>query len=238
MYKHLYDKFADWFHNDRGSVYFYSDPHFNDKEQASLRKNYIGDEEQIKRINSKIGKYDTLVILGDVGDIEWVRKIRGYKVLIMGNHDKGATNYKRTKYSYVYREEEYTYEQLLLEMKNNFPHHNISIKLEDFPENNFWIVEIDNGLFDEVYEGALMIAPNIILSHEPIDFPYVVCFSGHNHANNNLNPNIINFCAEHINYTPVALKDIINSGVLNKVPNIHRETIDNAIERKEKRKKG
>lgn len=238
MYKHLYDKFAGWFHNDRGNVYFYSDPHFNDKEMVFLRKNYIGDEEQIKHINSKIGKYDTLVILGDVGDIELVRKIRGYKVLIMGNHDKGATNYKRIKYSYVYREEEYTYEQLLSKMKNNFPNYNISIKLEHFPENNFWNVEIDNGLFDEVYEGALMIAPNIILSHEPIDFPYAVCFSGHNHANNNSNPNIINFCAEHINYTPVALKDIVNSGVLNKVPNIHRETIDHAIERKEKHKKG
>ena len=60
-----------------------------------LRKNYIGDEEQIKRINSKIGKYDTLVVLGDVGDIEWVRKIRGYKVLVMCNHDAGATKYKR-----------------------------------------------------------------------------------------------------------------------------------------------
>ena len=122
-------------------------------------------------------------------------------------------------------------------MKNNFPHHNISIKLEHFLENKFWDVEIDNGLFDEVYEGALMIAPNIILSHEPIDFPYAVCFSGHNHANNNQNPNIINFCAEHINYTPIALKDIINSGVLKNVSDIHRETIDNARERKERRNK-
>ena len=236
MYKHLYDKFAGWFHNDRGNVYFYSDPHFNDKEMVFLRKNYIGDEEQIKRINSKIGKYDTLVILGDVGDIEWVRKIRGYKVLVMGNHDAGATNYKREKYSHVYREEEYTYEQLLLKIKGDFPHYNISIKLEQFLENKFWSVEIDNGLFDEVYEGMLMIAPNIILSHEPIDFPYAVCFSGHNHANNNQNSNIINFCAEHINYTPVALKDIINSGVLKNISDIHRETIDNAIKRKAEKK--
>ena len=96
----------------------------------------------------------------------------------------------------------------------------------------------DNCLFDEVYEGALMIAPNIILSHEPVEFPFAVCFSGHDHSNWNQNHNVINFCAEHINYTPVALKDIVNSGVLNKVPNIHRETIDHAIERKEKRKRG
>ena len=236
MYKHLYDKFSGWFHNNRGSVYFYSDPHFNDKEMVFLRKNYIGDEEQIKRINSKIGKYDTLVILGDVGDIEWVRKIRGYKVLVMGNHDAGANNYKRKKYQYVYREEEYSREQLFLELKKDFPHYNISIGLEHFLENKFWNVEIDNGLFDEVYEGMLMIAPNIILSHEPIDFSYAVCFSGHNHANNNPSPNIINFCAEHINYTPVALKDIINSGVLKNISDIHRETIDKAVKRKEEKK--
>jgi len=90
----MYDCFAHWFHEGRGTVYFYSDPHFSDPEMVHLRKDYIGDEEQVKRINSKIGKYDTLVILGDVGDPTWIKKIRGYKVLIMGNHDVGATKYK------------------------------------------------------------------------------------------------------------------------------------------------
>ena len=183
MFKNLYDNFAHWFHDGRGTVYFYSDPHFNDPEMVHLRKNYIGDEEQIKRINSKIGKYDTLVVLGDVGDIEWVRKIRGYKVLVMGNHDKGASNYK--------------------------------------------------GIFNEVYEGALMIAPNIILSHEPIEFPFAVNIHGHDHSN--WYQGGINMCAEHINYTPVPLKYLVEKGML-KAPDIHRETIDKAIERKEKRK--
>lgn len=58
-----------------------------------LRRNYISDEEQIKRINSKVGKHDTIIFLGDIGNEEMVRKVRGYKVLIMGNHDKGASNY-------------------------------------------------------------------------------------------------------------------------------------------------
>lgn len=30
MYKNLYDNFAHWYHNNMGTVYFYSDPHFND----------------------------------------------------------------------------------------------------------------------------------------------------------------------------------------------------------------
>ena len=91
MYKGLYDCFKHWFHG--GQVYFYSDPHFSDAEMQYLRKNYIGDDEQIKRINAKIGKKDTLVILGDIGDREWLKKIRGYKVLVLGNHDSGATTY-------------------------------------------------------------------------------------------------------------------------------------------------
>ena len=98
MYKGLYDSFSRWFNNDRGQVYFYSDPHFNDPEMQFIRTNHIGDEEQVKRINSKIGKYDTLIMLGDIGDTEFVKKLHGYKVLIMGNHDKGASNYKRSLY--------------------------------------------------------------------------------------------------------------------------------------------
>jgi len=232
MFKNLYDNFAHWFHDGRGTVYFYSDPHFNDPEMVHLRKNYIGDEEQVKRINSKIGKYDTLVVLGDVGDIEWVRKIRGYKVLVMGNHDKGATKYKRKVIKEGFNGFLYSKDEVYQYMLKYFPHFNISITFD----GEDWIATADNGLFDEVYEGALMIAPNIILSHEPVNFPFAVCFSGHDHSNWNQNPNVINFCAEHINYTPVALKDIVNSGVLNKVPNIHRETIDKAIDRKAKRK--
>jgi len=93
MYKGLYDCFAHWFNG--GQVYFYSDPHFSDPEMQYIRKDYIGDEEQIKRINSRVSKRDTLVILGDIGDPTWVKKIRaGRKVLVMGNHDVGATKYK------------------------------------------------------------------------------------------------------------------------------------------------
>ena len=161
-------------------------------------------------------------------DIEWVRKIRGYKVLVMGNHDKGATKYKRQKCSFAYREEEYTKEELFLEMKKDFPHYNISIKLEKYDftgGNKFWRVEIDNGLFDEIYEGALMIAPNIILSHEPVNFPFAKNIAGHDHANKY--NGTINVCAEHINYTPVPLKTLVENGML-KAPDIHRETINKA----------
>ena len=92
MEKHLYSLFDHWYHG--GSIYFYSDPHFEDEEMKFLRANYIGDEEQVKRINSKIGKNDTIIFLGDIGNPNWIKKVRGYKVLIKGNHDVGATKYR------------------------------------------------------------------------------------------------------------------------------------------------
>lgn len=217
MYKGLYDQFAHWFHEGRGAVWFYSDPHFGDEEMKALRKDYIGDEEQIKRINSKVGKYDTLVILGDVGDVECVKKLRGYKVLIMGNHDKGASNYKR-KFETIYEEE------TLREKRS---------------------IVIDNKLFNEVYEGPLYISEKILLSHEPlrsVDTALNIC--GHDHAGWYTNdaygephPYYWNMCAELINYTPVSLKDIITSGRLKKIDSIHREAIDRAIMRKQDREK-
>ena len=209
MYKGLYDQFKHWFHNDKGTVYFYSDPHFADEEMKYIRKNYIGDEEQVKRINSKIGKYDTLVILGDVGDVEWVKKLRGYKVLIMGNHDAGASNYER-----VIKQEEVYMGPGAIAVRS---------------------IE-DNHLFDEVYEGALIISEKLILSHEPIDFPYALNIHGHDHSNwLRANDFHFNACAEHINYTPVPLKFIIESGALKGIPTIHRETINEATARKRKR---
>ena len=145
MFKHLYDCFAHWYHG--GTIYFYSDPHFADPEMKGIRKGYIPDEEQIQRIRAKVGKNDTLIILGDIGDKEWLKKLRGYKVLILGNHDVGATTYQE----YV----------------------------------------------DEVYEGALMISDKLILSHEPIDFPYALNIHGHCHAlPHKYDDKHLNMCAE------------------------------------------
>lgn len=192
MEKHLYDSFARWYRG--GTIWFYSDPHFNDPEMEYIRKDYISDAEQVKRINSKVGRNDTLVILGDVGDIEWVRKLRGYKVLIMGNHDAGATKYKKVE---------------------------------------------NNGLFDEVYEGALMISPKIVLSHEPIpNLPeWLFNIHGHDHSNWFTGSRHLNICAEHIDYTPISIASIIKDGLLKDIEDIHRITIDSAIDRKAKREK-
>ena len=205
MYKSLYDSFARWFHDGKGQVYFYSDPHFSDDEMKHLRANYIGDDEQVKRINSKIGKYDTIVFLGDIGDVNFIKRIRGYKVLIQGNHDSGAVNYRR---------------------------HITNVFIDG------QIIQCDdNHLFDEVYEGILIIGPKLILSHEPINFKYGLNIHGHDHSKLYMQDDRhLNVCAENIGYTPVCLKDIVTSGVLKDISDIHRDTIDNATAKKKKRK--
>lgn len=66
------------------TTWVYSDPHFGDKELAVGTPGRPSDEEQVKLINSKVGKKDVLIILGDCGDPAMCAKLRGYKVLIMG----------------------------------------------------------------------------------------------------------------------------------------------------------
>lgn len=187
LVKGIYSIFQHYYHG--GRIYFYSDPHFGDAEVNAFRHNYIGDDEQVKRINSKVGKNDTIIFLGDIGDISYIKKIRGYKVLIKGNHDTGVTNYIRTQ---------------------------------------------DNHLFDEVYEGILTLSDKIVLSHEPIiNLPeFLINIHGHNHAEKSIDLKHFNMCAEHIDYTPVALNDILSVNEYRKLNSIHRLTINKATEKR------
>lgn len=240
MYKSLYDCFSHWFNDNRGTVWLYSDPHFGDDEMKHLRKNYIGDDEQVKRINSKVGKNDTLVILGDVGDIDYVRKLRGRKILIMGNHDSGASNYRRSAHMVrVY--DGLCGKELDEAIAADERSHVIDWVEYDIQQSPFTSGWKDNRLFDEVYEGPLFISDKILLSHEPIDLPYALNIHGHDHSGWSAHgtegdPCHINVCAEWINYTPVKLKDIIESGALKHISSIHRDTIDRATERSKKRR--
>ena len=222
MYKHLYDKFQNWYSN--GSIWLYSDPHFADEEMKYLRKNPMSDEEQIKCINSKVGKNDTLIILGDIGDTSFVSKLKGYKILVMGNHDSGASNYKRKEHILPASELNESSDMDFINRHYRKMHGSL---IGDY---YFY----DNHLFDEVYEGPLFISDKILLSHEPIDFPFALNIHGHDHSGKFLSDaNHINVCAECIDYTPVNLKHIIEKGVLKNIDTIHRFTIDKATERKE-----
>lgn len=179
----LYDLFNErW--GQFQTAHIISDVHFNENDLKRAFPNRPADDELVKRINSKVGRKDILFILGDCGDLEYVKQLKGYKVLIMGNHDCGATKYKE--------------------------------------------------IFDEVYEGALIIGEKLILSHEPVDIPWAFNIHGHDHAGRKIK-NHLNVCADVIGYMPINLNQFLKSGPTSKVYTIHRETIDNATERKRKR---
>lgn len=227
MLNTLYLPFRHW--SEQGTIWVISDPHFSDAEMIHLRKNYIGDEEQVKRINSKVGKKDTLIILGDVGNVELVKRLRGYKVLVMGNHDAGASNYQRV----IEHGQDYVNNNdALTDLKAGKI--NSIEKVFDY----LYVGKNDNKLFDEVYEGPLFISEKILLSHEPIKLPFAFNIHGHDHSNWSSKDDDfhhLNVCAEHIDYTPVNLTALIKNGIASQVDTIHRETIDAATERKKKR---
>ena len=226
----LYQPFQKW--AETGTVWIYSDPHFSDEEMKYLRKNYIGDEEQIRRINSKVGKKDTLIILGDVGNIECVKKLRGYKVLVMGNHDTGAANYLRQR-ALIFETNDLNFarESKALGKIDNIV--TIHATEEDVTYQGWQ----DNHLFDEVYDGPLFISEKVLLSHEPIVMSCAYNLHGHDHSGWYNPPGFQhkNLCAEHINYTPVNLTALYKNGFASKVETIHRMTIDAATVRKAER---
>ena len=93
MIKTLYPIFQHW--SEKGSVYIISDTHFEDADCKLMDPDWITPEEQVKIINSMVHKNDTLIHLGDVGNPEWIDKLKaGHKVLIMGNHDQSIQKFK------------------------------------------------------------------------------------------------------------------------------------------------
>ena len=168
------------------TAWIISDLHFGEDDLKRAFSNRPSDDELVRRINAKCGRKDILFVLGDCGDLEYVKQLRGYKVLIMGNHDTGATKYEE--------------------------------------------------VFDEVYEGALIIGEKLILSHEPVQIPWAFNFHGHNHAGKAYPDKMhMNVCADVLGYVPAHLNSLLNGGIASKVYTIHRETIDSATERKRKR---
>ena len=184
MIESLYKPFQKW--AEKNAIWMISDLHFGEDED--LRKAYPNRptaEEMIKNINQKVGKNGTLIVCGDAGLPEYVKQLKGYKVLIKGNHEPGLANFE--------------------------------------------------GVFDEVYEGMLIIHPHIILSHEPFKTPYMYNIHGHVHGGAFCEYGSMNVCADVIGYSPINFNAFIKSGKLKECIDIHRETIDKQTAKKKKR---
>ena len=191
MIKSLYPCFQHW--SELGGVYLVSDTHFKDLDRKNMRY-FISDEDQWYIINDTCHRFDTLIHLGDVGDLSYIERLKCHKVLIMGNHDQSIK------------------------------------KMEE--------------VFDEVYPGPLWISQKLVLSHEPIDiqsWSWIegegsnIAFNihGHDHGDNSQDYYHLNICQNVYGYIPLNLNQFIKSGRLKNINDIHRVTIDNAIEKKE-----
>jgi len=92
MISSLYPFARKW--SEKGSVWIYSDPHFGDADCTMMDPNWPFPHEQVKNLKTCCHQNDTLVILGDIGDPEYLKEIKSYKVLIKGNHDVGLSKYE------------------------------------------------------------------------------------------------------------------------------------------------
>ena len=226
----LYKIFDHW--HQEGTLWIFSDPHFGDDDLTTGIRNRPSAADIAQRINAKCGRKDTLICLGDVGDVEYVKLLRAKrKILICGNHDAGRTNYERQIITQQFFKSQYTKQQVLDLTKDLFPNCKYSI---DESDEIVWEITADNMLFDEVYEGSLMIAEKLILSHEPVDVPWAYNLHGHDHQGHK-RKNHTNVCVDVTGYQPINMNQWMKSGAMAHVETIHRDTIDKATVRKQKR---
>ena len=231
----LYKIFDHW--HQEGTLWIFSDPHFGDSDLEIGIHNRPSAAEIVQRINAKCGRKDTLICLGDVGDVEYVKLLRAKrKILICGNHDAGRTNYERQKWTKIFDKDRYQRDEALLEIQRLYPgcRYTISEGCQFHSPFEYWEVIADNMLFDEIYEGPLMIAEKLILSHEPVDVPWAFNIHGHDHQGHK-RKNHTNVCVDVTGYQPINMNQFMKSGALAHVETIHRDTIDKATERKRKR---
>lgn len=218
----LYKPFEHWYHG--GTIWLYSDPHFGDPDNGT--RDWPSDDDQVKMINNGLSKNDTIIFLGDIGDVEYIKKIKGYKVLIMGNHDKGASNYLKK-----YRVEVPT-KGILFESYSRIDVEDVVAEYNILEQHDDEAEIFNNYLFDEVYEGPLMINDHVMLSHEPVNMGFGVNIHGHNHAGRMLDRYLgcvsINVCSNIVEFRKRRLDELLEH--INYV-DIHRFAIDNARKR-------
>ena len=218
----LYKPLEHWYHG--GTIWLYSDPHFGDPDNGT--RGWPSDDDQVKMINNGLSKNDTIIFLGDIGDVEYIKKIKGYKVLIMGNHDKGASNYLKK-----YRVEVPT-KGILFESYSRIDVEDVVAEYNILEQHDDEAEIFNNHLFDEVYEGPLMINDHIMLSHEPVNMGFGINIHGHNHAGRMIDRYLgcvnINVCSNVIEFRKRRLDELLEH---TNYVDIHRLAIDNARKR-------
>lgn len=231
----LYDIFNEKWQKFQ-TCWIISDTHFDDADMRAYFHTPPG-AEIVKKINSKVGKNDMLIILGDVGNLECVKHLRGYKVLIAGNHDQGLNNFKKEKHFYRIDSKEYTRREALDYVAIKHPDCKLYISQNYQVEHapfEYWYICADNQLFDEVYAGPLVVGPKLILSHEPVECSWAFNLCGHVHLKEYKGDKYHkHLCAEKLNFEPLNLNQWLkHSGAFVNINSIHHAAIERANARR------
>lgn len=236
----VYDLFNAEFEKFQG-IYLISDTHFCEEDIKKAFPNRPSDDELVKRINSQVGSRDLLIHLGDVGDPSCIQQLKADCWLICGNHDKGVMNYQRNIFNKIYDKDKFsTIQEVRERAKLDYPEY----KITNIEENHqfiapfdFWKVTFDNKLFNQIFEGPVMLGEKILLSHEPVlAVPWCLDIHGHNHQGPRQSDCYhYNVALEINDYKPTNLKQLVTSGVLSRIETLHRTTIDGATTRARKR---
>ena len=183
----IYPLFAEEF-NKYSTVWIISDTHFGDEDLRKAYPNRPTDEELVKKINSKAGKGSLIIFLGDVGTASYLTKLRADCWLVLGNHDKGVSEYAK------------------------------------FINPKF------------IFTGPVVIGEKLILSHEPIEgINWAYNIHGHNHNPGKNDENHYNCCLDACAYEPLNFNQFLKSGKTAHIKSLHRDIIDTATIRKQKR---
>ena len=230
MIKTLYPIFQKW--SEKGSIFLMSDPHFDDADRKHMGYDFT-EQEQIQELKKYCHKNDTLICLGDVGNPEYIKQLKCYKVLIMGNHDQSAEKFKKS--ADVIDLDNFSEEEIKdLQRKGKLDY--ITYEFH----RPFVRGYKSNNLFDEVYSGPLWVSEKLVLSHEPLCLesgvyrePIAFNIHGHDHSGEYYNDDYhLNVATNVWGLTPLNLKEFINDGILKRIKSVHRVTIDKATERK------
>lgn len=101
------------------AIYLISDTHFGHKNLLRFERTEFNtveehDEFIIETINAIVKPTDTLIHLGDVGNVEMIRQLNGHKELILGNHDQRPVKEYLGYFAKVYETPFYFSKNILL----------------------------------------------------------------------------------------------------------------------------
>lgn len=234
----VYDIFNQQWFNSCQTIWICSDLHLGDKDLRAGFPNRPSDEEIIKNINSKCGKNDCLIVLGDCGDTSLIPLLKAkVKIILLGNHDKGKINYQRNTWCHKYDKKLYSKNEVIESISHNYKFI-INEGYQFYKPFEYWEVIADNNLFDQVFEGPVQLGEKTILSHEPIpNITWAKNIHGHSHTGP-VEANLFhyNVALEVNNYLPTNLNQLLKTGLTSHIETLHRDTINTAIRRAKKRR--